>query len=55
MRVSPKVLLSLAVLLAPLLAAGCVYYPARPYYGAVWVPGHWGGPYGNVWIPGHWR
>lgn len=50
-----KVLLFAAVALAPLFATGCVYYPARPYRAAVWVPGHWGGAYGNVWIGGHWR
>ena len=50
-----KMLLLIAVALAPLFATGCVYYPARPYRAAVWVPGYWGGPYANVWIRGHWR
>jgi len=53
-----KTLLLSAVLLAPLFATGCVYYPARPYrpYAeAVWVPAHWAGPHGDVWVGGHWR
>ena len=56
-RLAETVLLA-AVLLAPLLAGGCVYYPARPYrpYAeAVWVPAHWGGAHGEVWVGGHWR
>jgi hypothetical protein len=42
--------LMLAVTVAPL--TGCVVYPARPYAGAHWVPGHYG-PAG-YWIRGHW-
>ncbi|MGH6975885.1 MAG: YXWGXW repeat-containing protein [Stellaceae bacterium] len=31
-------------------------YVHPPYYGAVWVPGHWDArPRGWVWVPGHWR
>jgi hypothetical protein len=27
-----------------------------PFYGAVWVPGHWVSRYsGWVWVRGHWR
>jgi hypothetical protein len=32
--------------------------PVRPYYGAVWIPGHWvrARYYGNwVWVRGYWR
>jgi hypothetical protein len=30
--------------------------PARPWVGAVWVPGHWDRrPHRWVWIGGHWR
>ena len=30
--------------------------PARPYRGAVWVPGHWKWRKGRyIWISGHWR
>ena len=47
--------LVLLISITSLFAGGCVYYPARAYHAAVWVPGHWGGPYGNVWIAGHWR
>jgi hypothetical protein len=53
-----KALLMAAVVALPLLAGGCVYYPARPYrahYAAVWVPAHWDGPRGDVWVGGHWR
>lgn len=42
---------ALALSLAPL--AGCVVYPAHPYYHRDWVPGHYG-PYGG-WVPGHYR
>jgi len=52
MKRCAKVLLLAVVALAPVFASGCVYYPARPYRAAVWVPGHWGG---NVWIRGRWR
>lgn len=44
-----SVLLMLAV--AGVSLAGCVVYPARPYYGEVWVPGHYG-PHG-YWFRGH--
>ncbi len=44
-------ILMLAATVAPL--AGCVVYPARPYGGGVWVPGHYG-PYGG-WVPGHYN
>jgi hypothetical protein len=44
------ILVMLALSVAPL--AGCVVYPAQPYGGAVWVPGHYG-PYG-YWVRGHW-
>jgi hypothetical protein len=47
-----KMLMLAAILAVPLFAGGCVYYPARPYYGSVWVPGHWTD---GVWIRGHWR
>jgi hypothetical protein len=52
-----KMLLLIAVALAPLFATGCVYYPARVYparvYPAtVWVPGYW---VGGVWVRGRWR
>lgn len=31
-------------------------YVHPPYYGAIWVPGHWDArPRGWVWIPGHWH
>jgi len=53
-RIAKTVILA-AILSAPLFAGGYVYYPARPYYGAVRVPGHWGGPQGSVWIAGRWR
>jgi hypothetical protein len=47
-----RMLLLIAVAMAPLFTTGCVYYPARPYRAAVWVPGHWTG---GVFIRGHWR
>jgi hypothetical protein len=47
-----KVLIVAMVAMAPLFATGCVYVPARPYAGAVWVPGH---VVGDVWVRGHWR
>jgi hypothetical protein len=50
-----KALILAAVLVFPLLSTGCVYVPARPRYGAVWVPAHWAGPRGDVWVVGHWR
>ena len=53
-RIAKAVILA-AILCSPLFVTGCVYYPPRPYYGAVWVPGHWGGPQASVWIAGHWR
>ena len=61
--------MSTAILIS--LLSGCVTYVrpappplqaevvgAVPYYGAVWVRGHWAwrprlGTY--VWVPGHWR
>ena len=52
MKRHARILLLIAVALAPLFATGCVYYPARPYRAAVWTPGHWTG---GVWIRGHWR
>ena len=50
-----KALVLASVLVFPLLSAGCVYVPARPHYGAVWVPAHWSGPRGDIWVVGHWR
>jgi hypothetical protein len=50
-----KALILAAVLVFPLLSAGCVYVPARHRYGAVWVPAHWAGPRSDVWVVGHWR
>lgn len=55
MKRHARMLLLAAFALAPLFATACVYYPARAYRAAVWVPGYWGGPYGSVWIRGHWR
>ena len=55
MKRHAKMLFLIAVALAPLFASGCVYYPARHYRAAVWVPGYWGGPAGSVWIRGRWR
>ena len=52
MKRHAKMLFLIAVALAPLFASGCVYYPARPYRAAVWVPGHWTG---GVFIRGHWH
>ena len=52
-RVAKRLLLA-TLLMLPLFATGCVYYPARPYHGA-WVPGHWAGPRGDVWVEGHYR
>lgn len=47
-----KIFLAACVLSAVLVESGCVYYPARPYGAAVWVPAHWSG---DVWVRGHWR
>ena len=53
MKRCAKMLLLIAAAMSPLLTAGCVYYPARPYHAAgVWVPGYW---VGGVWVRGHWR
>jgi len=47
-----KILLAACVLTGSLFATGCVYYPAHPYHGDAWVPGHWAG---DIWVRGHWR
>jgi len=52
MRRYAKVLFLIASAVSPLFVSGCVYYPARPYHAAVWVPGYWAG---GVWVRGHWR
>jgi hypothetical protein len=52
MKRHAKMLFLIAVALTPLFASGCVYYPARPYRAAVWVPGYWTG---GVFVRGHWR
>ena len=37
------------------VSTGCVYVPARHYYGPGWVAGHWTGYNHDVWVPGHYR
>ncbi len=47
-----RILLAACVLGGLIVESGCVYYPARPYHEAEWVPAHWAG---DVWVRGHWR
>jgi len=62
-----KILLLSAALLGTLSAAGCVYYPARPYYGHTYYGEYYSDGYtpyytdyyvrpyvGAVWISGGW-
>jgi hypothetical protein len=46
-----RILVALMLLASVAPLTGCVVYPARPYAGAYWVPGHYG-PNG-YWIRGH--
>ena len=46
-----------AVIIAGPPPARVEIVPVRPFYGAVWIPGHWApARYGGwVWVRGYWR